>query len=421
MDTTPISFLQIQEQNARNEDHEAVVQAFLDSAEPSLDDVAPENTSRRQQSGMSKTVRLAWTVVDRIPAAMTAENMTAGELSSMLVSKFNHLHPIDAFYPGQEPQPGTYRCRFCELSLEGLEASEHSRGCAKLVMLNTTLEKLNLVNVPPRCTWSNENNQQCPTENFPDLRAWSIHVEQHFIYRRTTHGATLCRLEPCNDTLLTDTESLVEHMILAHGIPLVSKSGHMADRLVKWCGTCGRWISQMTNKLNEHAANHAELVHEIVKAYGYCGVQTSARNAIPAFNPFSIHDINLSPWHRYLTYINPEKCAEAVARDTRDLRQGPWTCPASHGVAATCADSSYLSKGGLLAHLKNQHGFKFYKGALSVVEEAADEEGKDDTSKQLQKTRKRKSAIVIDPMAPNKRVLSMLAAEGSENQVEDEI
>ena len=226
---------------------------------------------------------------------------------------------------------------------------------------------------------------------------------------------------PCKDTLLTDTETLVDHMILAHGIPLVSRSGHMANRLVKWCGTCGRWISQLTSQLNEHAANHADLVHEIVKGYDYCGVQMSARTVIPAFNPFTVHNPKLSPWHGYLTYINPEKCAEAVARDTRDLGQGQWTCPASQGVAATCTDSSYLSKGGLLAHFKKEHGFRFYKGALSVIEEAADEESMDDTPKQLQKTRKRKSATVVDPIAPNKRVLSMLAAEGNENQVEDGI
>ena len=196
MDTTSRNSFEVEEEpEARNEDHEAV-QAFLDSAEPSLDDVAPVNTRRRQQTGMSKTVRLAWTVVDRIPAAITAENMTAGEISKLLVTCFNHLHPIDEFYPGQEPQPGTYLCRLCDMSLEDLKASEHSRQCAKLMVLNTAIEQLNLVNVPPRCTWFSENNQQCPTDNILDLRACSGHVEQHYVYRRNTHGATLCRLQP---------------------------------------------------------------------------------------------------------------------------------------------------------------------------------------------------------------------------------
>ena len=202
---------------------------------------------------MSKTVRLAKTVVDRIPAALCAENMDATQLADLLVTSFNHLHPIDAFYPGQEPLPGTYEGRFCGQPLVDIEASEHARQCAKNAMLSTISNDLSLLHAPDRCTWFNHQDEQCGGRDFEDLKDWSRHVEQHVVYIRNTHGATLCRLLPCKNVLLADTESLIDHLIATHGLPLLSSKGNVANRLAEYCGT---WISQLTTPLNEHALTH---------------------------------------------------------------------------------------------------------------------------------------------------------------------
>ena len=53
------------------------------------------------------------------------------ELASGLGMFFQIVHPIDRFFPGQEPIPGSYRCIFCDDNLvKTVHASLHVYQCA---------------------------------------------------------------------------------------------------------------------------------------------------------------------------------------------------------------------------------------------------------------------------------------------------
>lgn len=76
-------------------------------------------------------------LVDDVPTHLYDQppgGATRGELSTIFVDTFNHMHPGDRFYPNQEPLPGTYQCRFCGLDFitaipDGIKAAAHSQLC----------------------------------------------------------------------------------------------------------------------------------------------------------------------------------------------------------------------------------------------------------------------------------------------------
>lgn len=53
-------------------------------------------------------------------------------ISKSMVKWYSIRHPIDAFPQGEEPLPGTYRCRFCDFDLSTTRTPhEHTHACAK--------------------------------------------------------------------------------------------------------------------------------------------------------------------------------------------------------------------------------------------------------------------------------------------------
>lgn len=47
-----------------------------------------------------------------------------------MVDSVIHVHPIDGFYPGQEPLPGTLTCWFCGKPMTVVDGPMHAKLCA---------------------------------------------------------------------------------------------------------------------------------------------------------------------------------------------------------------------------------------------------------------------------------------------------
>lgn len=68
------------------------------------------------------------TLIDEVPAILynrsREEAPTWKSLSAHFTTAFNHLHPADKFYPSQEPLPGTYDCRFCDVNFHTMHSEQ---------------------------------------------------------------------------------------------------------------------------------------------------------------------------------------------------------------------------------------------------------------------------------------------------------
>ncbi|KAI9796550.1 MAG: hypothetical protein M1833_006114 [Piccolia ochrophora] len=86
-------------------------------------------THRKPQRGCSKRVVAPWTVLDRVPDTLFNQELALSEsrLADVLVDCFNHLHIADLYFPGQEPLPGEYTCRFCGQIAGGIMAASHAK------------------------------------------------------------------------------------------------------------------------------------------------------------------------------------------------------------------------------------------------------------------------------------------------------
>ena len=166
------------------------MQDFLTKTDGAVDDVNPTkeetflgNSIRVHQFGSSKTLISPWTIGVGVVAAMFgSRSQTEIELGDSMVNCFDRLHPIDHFYPGQEPLPGTLLCRFCQNPMVLSTAAEHARSRAKAAVLKTA-QSLSSTQLPilQQCSWTSRTGGLC---NKGPFASHAKHIYDHIVRQR---------------------------------------------------------------------------------------------------------------------------------------------------------------------------------------------------------------------------------------------
>jgi hypothetical protein len=71
-------------------------------------------------------------LAEELIQAMTT-GMNEAKLAALLQQQFSTTYPPDRFYSGEEPLPGTYTCRFCDVDLLDIKhPAAHVHSCARI-------------------------------------------------------------------------------------------------------------------------------------------------------------------------------------------------------------------------------------------------------------------------------------------------
>ena len=325
---------------------------------------------RIKQFGQAKTMIAPWTIADDVPAMMFGlGSQLEIELGASMVDFFNHLHPIDSFYPGQEPLTGTLSCRFCHQPMTQSTGPTHARSCAKDAITKTTQWALETqFPILEQCSWLLNSGPRCRQNQFSTYAQVARHIYNHW-YRGKDQGPDSCRLSPCDQdvepVIFRAHVTFMQHMITVHGIPSTSSTAPGAvTPYIHWCGLCGRWVSQLLEDLDDHNAKHEQLIGEIIRTEGFTGVTLRFVTIRPPLNPFDVYDTSLQPSARFkLSYLYHQDVGEAIESHIAKLDDnGRFLCPASvdagHYIKAACSQHALMSKDQLRSHMTEAHGIR---------------------------------------------------------------
>ena len=328
---------------------------------------SPVGERRKSQMGQCKTLIAPWTIADDVPAMMFGlGSQSENELGAFMVDFFNHVHPIDYFFPGQEPLTGTLTCRFCRQPMTLLKAPSHARACAKDAITKATQWDLETkFPILEQCSWLSHSNRRCRRGQFLSHKEAGVHVVNHWTYEKDQTGrrSFTCRLSPChedvNPGVFRAHIAWYQHLITVHGIPASSLNSY-----IRWCGLCGRWLSQVHEDLDDHNAQHEQLIGEIIRTEGFTGVVLRGMAIRPPLNPFEVYDTSLQPSARYdLSYSSHHGVgAELGRRIAKFDDNGRFVCPASvdagEFIKAVCSRQASMSKDQLCSHMAEAHGIR---------------------------------------------------------------
>ena len=325
---------------------------------------------RVSQTGKAKTLISPWHLGGDISAAMFSEDSEMEiPLGNKMVDFFNHLHPIDSFFPGQEPLPGTLACRFCNETMILQHAVGHARACAKKLALRQCISVLEThFTVLEQCSWVNRLGKRCGKTGFKSHVDVANHIGSHYNCYKDANGlkANICQLSPCNEAttpvIYGAPAAWVQHLITVHRIPgAQSKTG---DAYIHWCGLCGRWLCQLVEDLDDHVSNHEEMIGDLIRTEGFTGARVGRTTIRPPLNPFQLFDISLRPSARFhLGYNNTNDVNVHIADYVENLDDDVrLACPASadagEHIRAVCYETAPMRKEELCLHMEKAHGLK---------------------------------------------------------------
>ena len=392
------------------------MQDFLDKTDDAVDDADPieeekylGNSYRVVQQGSSRTLISPWAMGGGLAAAMSGSGpQTEIELGKYMVDFFNHLHPIDYFYPGQAPLPGTLLCHFCRRPMVLGTAARHARSCAKAEVLEKARSLLSTqFPILQRCSWMQPSGQVCNKGPFTSHCQAAKHIFRHITSK--VNGGSICRLSPCNQQVqpvdFKDKTSLRQHQITVHRIAGVQQEtkGGMSS-YVRWCGLCGRYLCQLDEDLDLHNAQHEELIGEIIRTEGFLHLKVGQLEIRPWLNPFEIYDVSLPPSARfhlgYNTLVDIWSHMESYLSQLDDKKR--YKCPASADagsyITAVCGDKSMMSIDELRSHVQNAHGLKKPTGGRGKKNAVEANLGDGEAPKAK---RSRKSRKILQPTSTN--------------------
>ena len=153
-------------------------------------------------------------------------------------------------------------------------------------------------------------------------------------------------------------------MVTVHGIPCSSsRIPGPVGAWIHWCGLCGRYLSQLQD-LDDHAAQHEQILGEIIRTEGFTGLMLRRMTIRPPLNPFDVYNTSLQPSARYkLSYNHHHKVEEAMGSHIDNLDDnGRFACPASidagEHIKAACSQQYLMSKDQLRSHMTEAHGIR---------------------------------------------------------------
>lgn len=360
--------------------------ADLDAGEAAgdfLDDVQQEDGAQAGGSsspggpseGRSFAVREVgrYSLVDHVPTYLYDQphGTTWGELSAILVTTFNHLHPADKFFPNEEPFPGTYECRFCGLEFYNERRVQvHSHLCEGERLARDTLDQLQdgdagAVDTCPLMHLKKDGITLYPCW-FKLRGTWAPFRDHVNHYHReqgdVSEDSYLCRGHgaPLAFGSLQDFRT---HVVTAHNAPTSilkwkRPAGSLAlEELVFFCPFCQVWIPRAEVLEETHLATHINDAVAVVSARGLSGTFTALLWVHPSFCPFCLYDTTLSVVTRFHQFGDTRAFLAHVAAHLNKVK-GTATCPAAVSTPVglpQCPNSESLDAAGLAAHLREAH------------------------------------------------------------------
>ncbi|TVY26861.1 hypothetical protein LHYA1_G004415 [Lachnellula hyalina] len=303
-------------------------------------------------------------------------SLSETEFASNMVTKLNHLHCADRFYPNQEPHPGTLSCIACDESLIGmLHENEHVVLCQGRTMAQLTMESLKeKESTIPACTTC---SMTVPGRKKPCTYKYNDDTSSHRSHSKHAHQAK-SKEYVCFDHA-TDYDSLHDfrvHLITEHAapskiLPLKSAGGVInPDILVFWCKLCQVWIPRTECLEQEHLRGHIDDVQSAIASHGFAGVFESYRWAHPSFCIFCLFDDRAGLTTQFYEFADMRPYIAHIEGHLKAM-DGVQSvlCPASsasaNGVPALCDLMEELNQESLARHLVETHGLSVEVGSFA--------------------------------------------------------
>ncbi|OBT90547.1 hypothetical protein VE02_00995 [Pseudogymnoascus sp. 03VT05] len=261
-------------------------------AETQLQSVRPR--PRRDNSGHNRTY-VDPTLCNQMLAAFDSDRNEA-ELASGLGSFFKIVHPIDRFFPGQEPIHGSYRCMFCDGDLYGtVHASLHVCMCA---LKEATTETIRIADeifpFDQPCAHTTIKKTKGVDQliscgkTFSNRQGFGLHVSNHLSGKcqtiRNEDGDLVpsCFYPPCAQVskvgkyrtgiVFPSKEARKTHMMTHHR--LISTWSPKPT----FCEFCYEFV--LVHELDAHFEVHIDAADLLVKANGYTGSWDLVRSSL---------------------------------------------------------------------------------------------------------------------------------------------
>lgn len=297
------------------------------------------------------------------------------ELASRLIECFLTTHAIDAFYPGEEPFPGTYCCRFCNISLTRTKSPaaadedhpsshvhRHVHACAKAAALAWAQSDLEQrVDYKRPCSYqyiADENStrasRSCGNVATSVQGAYN-HLQNHMLHMETAVAGSHqkgyhCSFQHCagdhSPSLPQSIGELKAHLLQVHGIWY--KRTLTAE--VEFCQYCETWLSGSEDP-KAHLELHAIDALDLIKATGYVGF-TAGRSLRPDLCVFCYHDHTLTLRERIYPIAHVGYTQHIAVHLRRIGDDDALRCPA---YPEMCRCDALLSKIELKEHLQKIH------------------------------------------------------------------
>jgi hypothetical protein len=314
-------------------------------------------------------------------------------LATTLGRFFGIVHPIDRFYPGQEPCSGTYRCLFCDESLTKFRhAALHVSRCAEIGAIDQACSIYDLVfPFDQPCTFTHVRKVNGDLElvecgkTFSDRQGFGDHNRSHLLGNnqmvRDASGKlvptcfhTSCAVLPAagqgrmrHGIIFQSREERLVHMRTQHQLVLT-----VAPKPI-FCEFCYEYV--LPHDADAHFELHVDDIGSVVKDTGYSGVIGLGRCLRPRLCIFCYHDGSLSASVRFNTHGgNRTTWIEHINAHLTSVRQAT-PCPA---FPILCTMSEPMESVKMRDHLARVHGI--------IIEDQ----------------KKRKFRAALAPLSPNK-------------------
>lgn len=358
--------------------------------DPNGDDDPEAPTAKgptRRFYGMRKIAR--HTLIDEVPAYLynrsREEAPTWKSLSAYFTTAFNHLHPADRFYPGQEPLPGTYDCRFCDVNfhtMHGQLIHVHADLCEAERLFQNVLVGLQAldttaVSICPLTQISKDDGTSivaCKAKP----RQWVMYRAHLMNMHREsmTSKAYSCLLHE-TPFLANSLQDFRVHIVTTHNLPtciINSKKpggGSNLLELIYFCPFCQVWIPRTEELQEQHLAAHVNDAVETITKHGLAGVWMFHHWTHPGFCPFCVYDTSLNSIDRFDSYASPTARQRHIVRVHLKNFTGRTLCPATAATPESlpqCPNSSTLNVTEMQAHLTEAHGYEFTSVTEKMLE-----------------------------------------------------
>lgn len=314
---------------------------------------------------------------------------------NIMVQSYSGVHGSDTFFPGTEPLPGTYVCRFCLNALAD-HPGVHAFACYKQALFQSLKDRVDdQYPVSSGCTAvvvKSEADRRHRKKGVVDPATVcgtafgsTDKSTDHAIYHAQSHvrplfpgldGAVIkYTFEGCHDSE-TPFQSRyyaehVQHLFFAHNTRV---EGHRAKtleaelvHLTWWCPFCCEFIVQDNKDISCHILNHSLAYDEVFYKRGYLPVCQNTLVVWPMHCPVCVRDTGKSPMERFKppTYSNNQSNLKGLLRhlifhfesiDPLSMVSCPFSASTPDGIIATCKLTS-IPMSSLYQHLLEGHGW----------------------------------------------------------------